>query len=262
MSFLAEKELFIFDMDGTLYLGDQILPCAVEFIKKLRAAGKKVIFYTNNSTRGSADYLERLERLGFEPSQQEIMSSGDVTAEFLLRERKGKKVFLVGTPELERDYAQRGIVLSRDADIVVSAFDTTLTYEKTATACKLIYSGAEFFSTHMDTCCPTDTGFVPDSGAIAALLAAATGKKPRFFGKPDGTALDIITANTGITRDKMCMFGDRLYTDIAFGKNNGVTAVLVLTGEATLADAAACPAASRPDYIFPTLEQVCRAMGM
>ena len=144
MSLLREKKLFIFDLDGTLYLGNQVLPGARELIKGLRAAGKSVCFYTNNSTKSAQAYLERLERLGFEPSAKEIISSADVTADFVLKNRAGKKVFLVGTPSLAEDFEKRGILLSDDADIVISSFDTSLTYQKAEKACLLIRRGAEY----------------------------------------------------------------------------------------------------------------------
>ncbi len=261
---LNEKELFIFDMDGTIYLGKQVFPFAIRFIKNLRKHGKKVLFFTNNPTHSDRFYLEKLERLGFEPQTDEIMTSSDVTAEFLLRHRTGKSVYLVGVPELIDDFQSKGIPLlfgeEKAADIVITSFDTTLTYEKLNNACRLIRGGAEYLSTHPDFNCPTEDGFIPDSGAISAFVTAATGVSPTYFGKPYKETMDMICETTGIGRDRMCIFGDRLYTDIALGKRHGVCSVLVLTGETQLSDVEAAAEADKPDFVFDSLDGVDRAM--
>ncbi len=257
---LKNKKLFIFDMDGTIYLGNNVFPYAIDFINNLRKAGKKVLFFTNNASRSPITYLERLSTMGFSPSKEEIMTAGDVTAEFLVRNRAEKSVYLVGTPDLENDFKERGIKLlegnEASADIVVTSFDLTLTYEKLKNACRFIATGAEYLSTHPDLNCPIENGFIPDSGAISALVTATTGKIPTYFGKPYRESLDMISEFTGVNSDDMCIFGDRLYTDIALGKRHGVTAVLVLTGESTLEDVEKAEEKDRPDFIFDSLDDV------
>lgn len=257
---LTDKQLFIFDMDGTIYLGNRVFDYAVRFVKMLREMGKTVLFFTNNASHTAPFYMEKLTRMGFEPHAGEMMTSGDVTAEFLLRHRAGQSVYLVGTEELRRDFAARGIPLvpgaAARADVVVTSFDTELTYAKLSDACRLIRNGAEYLSTHPDFNCPTETGFIPDSGAIAAFVTASTGKKPVYFGKPYEETIAMIGETTGFSRDKMVVFGDRLYTDIAIGKKYGVTAVLVLTGETQPADVEAAAPADRPDFVFPSLGEV------
>ena len=261
---LQDKELYIFDMDGTIYLGSQVFDFAVKFINKLRQSGKRVLFFTNNASHTSDFYLSKLTRLGFSPTRDEIMTSGDVTAEFLTRHRAGKTVYLVGTDELVSDFAQRGIDLvdgnSPSADIVITSFDTSLTYKKLDDACRLIRGGAEYLSTHPDYNCPTEMGFIPDSGAIAAFCTASTGKVPTYFGKPYRETVEMISEATGVSLDKMCIFGDRLYTDIALGKMHGVTAVLVYTGETTRQDVANASEADRPDFVFDSLAEADTAI--
>lgn len=263
-SLLKEKKLYIFDMDGTIYLGNRVFPFAIRFIKHLRAQGKKVLFFTNNASHSPAFYLEKLTRLGFEPTPEEIMTSGDVTIGFLHRHRAGKTVYLVGTDDLVGSFREAGIPLlagtEERADIVITSFDTTLTYEKLNNACRLIRGGAEYLSTHPDFNCPTETGFIPDSGAIAAFVTASTGVTPTYFGKPYPETLDTICEVCGYTKDEMCIFGDRLYTDIAIGKRNGMTAVLVLSGETTANDVEAASEADRPDFTFGSLDDVDRAL--
>ncbi|NLZ36682.1 MAG: HAD-IIA family hydrolase [Clostridiales bacterium] len=250
---LKKKTLFIFDQDGTLYLGNRPFDFAVGFINRLREAGKRVLFFTNNASHNPVYYVDKLSRLGFSPQDGELMTSGDVTIQFLLRHRPGKTVYLVGTPQLEKQFSEAGIILTDDADIVVSSFDTTLTYKKLETACRLIRGGAEYLSTHPDFNCPTEDGFIPDSGAISAFITASTGVTPTYFGKPYKETLEMIIEQTGVSKDKMCIFGDRLYTDIALGRRFGVTSCLVYTGETTPKDVEKASPADRPDYVFPSL---------
>ena len=261
---LSEKKLYIFDMDGTIYLGGIPFEFAIRFIKNLRKNGKKILFYTNNASHTSPFYLQKLTRLGYEPTAEEIMTSGDVTFEFLNRFRKGKSVYLVATDELCEEYRQKGIHLLKGdeekADIVITSFDTSLTYEKLNNACRFIREGAEYLSTHPDFNCPTEKGFIPDSGAIAALVTASTGKVPTYFGKPYKETIEMIGEATGYKNDEMCIFGDRLYTDIALGKKFGVTSVLVLSGETQPADVDAAAKADQPDFVFDSLDDVDRVM--
>lgn len=259
---LENKKLYIFDMDGTVYLGDKVFEDAVEFICNLRATGKRVLFFTNNASHNAAYYFPKLERMGFMPKSDELMTAGDVTAEFLLRHRRGKRVYLVGTDELRDDYLKRGIEMSENADIVVSSFDTSLTYKKLEIACALIRNGAEYICTHPDLNCPTEEGFIPDSGAIAAMITVSTGVSPKFFGKPGAETIDMICEYTGCKKTEMVVFGDRLYTDIALGKKNGVTSVLMLTGETKAEDLVSIRDSERPDYVFKNMRDVQKSIDM
>lgn len=263
---LLSKRLFIFDMDGTVYLGGRVFDFAVRFIRHLRESGHRVLFFTNNASHSSNFYLEKLNRLGFEVSREEILTSGDVTAAYLTEKRKGKSVYLVGTPELDGVFRDAGVNLVADengrllvsgttADIVVTSFDTTLTYEKLTEACRMVRAGAEYLSTHPDFNCPTEDGFIPDSGAIAALVTASTGKGPVYFGKPYKETAEMIGEMTGCSSDEMCIFGDRLYTDIALGRRFGMTACLVLSGETQLSDVDGAAEAEKPDMIFSSLAE-------
>jgi HAD superfamily hydrolase (TIGR01450 family) len=263
---LRSKKLFIFDMDGTIYLGGIPFDFAVRFLRRLREDGRRVLFFTNNASHSRTFYQAKLARLGFDPQPGEIMTSGNVTAAFLTRSRPGKRVYLLGTAELWDEFRRAGVRLISDrdgrltepdaaADIVVTSFDTTLTYEKLMLACDFIRGGAEYLSTHPDFNCPTETGFIPDSGAIAAAVTASTGVTPTYFGKPYPETVEMIGEMTGTAREDMCVFGDRLYTDIAVGKRHGITAVLVLTGETKQEDVDAAAPEERPDLTLPSLAE-------
>ena len=264
---LRAKKLFIFDMDGTIYLGGNPFDFAVRFINRLRESGRRVLFFTNNASHDPVFYLDKLTRLGFSPSPEEICTSGNVTAAFLTRKRAGKRVYLMGTPELWRQFEKFGIPMvngpdgkltdpaAPEPDIVVTSFDTGLNYEKLTLACDFIRHGAEYLCTHPDFNCPTETGFIPDSGAIAAAVTASTGVTPVYFGKPYRETAEMMAEITGETKDNMMIFGDRLYTDIATGRRHGIAAALVLTGETTAADVEAASEAEKPDLLLPSLAE-------
>lgn len=266
---LRSKKLFIFDMDGTIYLGGIPFDFAVRYINRLRESGRRVLFFTNNASHDPIFYLDKLTKLGFSPSPEEICTSGNVTAAFLTRKRSGKTVYLLGTPELWRQLNGAGVDLvcdehgkpdGRKADIVVTSFDTTLNYEKLTVACDFIRYGAEYLCTHPDYNCPTETGFIPDSGAIAACVTASTGVSPTYFGKPYPETVEMISEITGEEKRDMLIFGDRLYTDIATGKRHGITAALVLTGETKIGDVDAAGADEKPDIMLESLESADRMM--
>ena len=261
---LGDKELYVFDMDGTIYLGSTVFDFAIRFIDNLRSAGKRVLFFTNNASRSTAVYWDRLTRLGFSPTPEEIMTSADVTVAYLHAYHKDQTVYLIGTKQLEDQFRGAGIRLATGkedrVDVVVSSFDTELTYEKLNDGCRLIRGGATYLCTHPDFNCPTETGFMPDSGAIAALMTASTGVSPRYLGKPYPEVVEMMEQVTGISHEKTCIFGDRLYTDIALGAKNGVTSVLVLTGEGTPEEALSLPEEDMPTFIFPSLREVDEAL--
>ena len=235
---LKSIRVFVLDMDGTIYLGDNVLPGSREFISQIKKSGRQILYFTNNASKSKTIYLEKLKRLGYEADLSDIVTSGEVTIDFIKSNHPGKSVYLVGTPALEKTFIEAGIELTDGsfADIVVSSFDTTLTYEKLEKACTIIRKGAIFYSTHPDFNCPTEDGFIPDSGAICALITASTGKTPRYFGKPNKESADMMAKLCKVSFDDMAMVGDRLYTDIALGKNNGILSILVLSGETTEED--------------------------
>ena len=177
---LRADMLYLMDMDGTIYLGNQVFPFAIRFIKNLRAAGKRVLFFTNNASHTSDFYVQKLTKLGFSPTREEIMTSGDVTAEFLLRHRAGQSVYLVGTDDLVNNFRERGINLidgsSETADIVITSFDTTLTYKKLDDACHYIRNGVQAYGVNMDYNCPTQTVISGEAAAVDAAIALAEGR--------------------------------------------------------------------------------------
>lgn len=254
-AFLEEIDLFVLDMDGTFYLGDIILEGSLDFLKKVEDAGKHYIFFTNNSSKSPENYIQKLAKMNCSIERNQIMTSGDVTIEFLKRNRTEKKVYLVGTPALEESFREAGISLvTENPDIVVIGFDTTLTYEKLERACTFIRNGAEFLATHLDINCPTEDGFIPDCGAMCALISLSTAKEPKYLGKPFKETMEMVLAKTGFEKERVAFVGDRLYTDVATGVKNGAKGILVLSGETKLEDIEKSDV--KPDAVFDSIGEM------
>ena len=258
---LAKTKLFVLDMDGTFYLGNQILPGAAEFLKAVKAAGKDYLFFTNNSSRSPRDYMAKLAGMGCPITREQIMTSGDVTIRYLQTHYPDKTVYLVGTPPLVESFAEAGIrLVNEKPDLVVIGFDTTLTYEKLSKACTFIREGAAFLATHLDINCPTETGFIPDCGSFCAAISLSTGKQPKYLGKPFAETVEMVLDKTGYSAAEVAFVGDRLYTDVATGVKNGAAGVLVLTGETHPEDVAGSDV--QPDAIFASLGEMGQALRL
>ncbi len=267
---LEDTDLFVLDMDGTFYLGDDILDGALDFLSAVERAGKDYIFFTNNSSTSSERYIEKLAKMNCHITSDRIMTSGDVMIRYLKSKYPDSSVYLVGTPELEESFLEAGINLFRsertcsdasfnaicDAvpDIVVISFDKTLTYEKFSNACVYIMKGAKFLATHLDINCPVKGGFIPDCGAMCAAIELSTKVSPKYLGKPFKETVDMVVDATGVDRKRIAFVGDRIYTDVATGVNNGAIGVLVLTGETKLDEV--LDSDVRPDVIFDSIKEM------
>lgn len=259
MKDLQDVRCFVLDMDGTVYLGEKLLPGALEFLNSLQERGCDYVFLTNNSSRDAVYYAEKLARLGIACDASNILTSGEATALYLKNEKRCRSVYLLGTPVLEAEFVRHGFTLTQDEpDYVVLGFDTTLTYEKLVIACDLIRNGTPYIATHPDFNCPTENGYIPDCGAMMALIEASTGKAPQVVGKPNKEIVTALLNKKRFSLEQMAIIGDRLYTDIATGCNAGMKTVLVLSGESKINDVAA--SSFKPDYIFDNLGGLCNAL--
>jgi HAD superfamily hydrolase (TIGR01450 family) len=250
---LKAARCFVLDMDGTFYLGDRLLPGSLGFLNAARASGRRALFLTNNSSRDGEYYLKKLRGMGCNVTDGDVYTSGMATCRYLNRTMRGGKVFLLGNEYLRSEFMKYGVPLSQDdPGIVVVGYDTSLDYEKLSRACTLVRTGMPYIATHPDLNCPTAEGFVPDIGAIIAFVQASTGRLPdTIVGKPYGEIVQGMLELTGLAAEELCICGDRLYTDIATGINNGMLAVCVLSGEATLEDIEKSPV--KPDLVFNSL---------
>ena len=253
---LSDIRLFLLDMDGTVFLGDTLLDGAEELVHTLREQHKDCVFFPNNSSKSAREYIKKLSDAGICCSGDSVFTTGMAAGMLFSREYSGKSVFVCGTRSLAKELEDYGIELKQDgADIVLVGYDTELTYEKIATACRLIDGGALYFATHPDLICPVEGGsFLPDCGSIVNLIGEAVGKAPVFIGKPQRTVPDIIARAKQVEHKHIAIVGDRLYTDIAAGINAGITSVLVLTGETNEAVLAASDI--KPDYVFNSVKEL------
>lgn len=253
---LKNIECFSLDMDGTIYLGEQWIDGAKEFLQAVERAGKKYLFLTNNSSKNPQAYVEKLERMGLAVNASQIVTSGQATIDYLKRNFPGKRVFLLGNGLLKQEFLQSGIRLDdRSPEVVVVGFDTTLTYAKMCRVCDLVREGLPYISTHPDYNCPTETGFIPDAGAIHAFIHASAFRYPdHIVGKPNGDIMDYLAQRAGVEKSRIAMVGDRLYTDVSAGVNNGCNGILVLSGEARMEDVAHSEVV--PDLIFRSVKEM------
>ena len=249
-------ECFLLDMDGTLYLGDRWIDGATDFLSAVRGSGRRFCLVTNNSSKSAAAYLEKLRTMGLEiDPETELATSGQATVEYLKKHHAGKRVFLLGNDVLKQEFAEHNITLDfENPEVVVTAFDTSLNYEKMCAVSDFVRAGWPYIATHPDKNCPTQNGFIPDIGAIHAFIEVSTGHIPDIVvGKPNNFILDYALQKAGCRRDKAAIVGDRLYTDIVSAKN-GLTGILVLSGETALGDLDGSD--TIPDLIFDSVANI------
>ncbi|MBR1560386.1 MAG: HAD-IIA family hydrolase [Clostridia bacterium] len=253
---LSDIKCFLLDMDGTFYLGDRAIDGSLEFIDRVLATGRDYLFLTNNSSHNAQFYVERLRRMGLDTDRRHILTSGEATCAILNARFPGKRCFVLGNEYLVEEFREAKIPVDAERpEVVVAGFDTTLDYQKMWRACDLVRAGLPFVATHPDFNCPTETGFMPDIGAILAFIEASTGRRPDMVvGKPNPGIVDAALRRTGLTADKLAMVGDRLYTDIETGLQNGMLSILVMSGETTEAMLAA--STTIPDLKFGRLSDM------
>lgn len=287
---LKNCELFLLDMDGTLYLGDDVFDGAIDFIHTLKKLGKKYIYLTNNSSRAGDDYLYRLRNMGFPCEDENIYTSGMATAEYLRLRCSDRHIYVVGTDTFYNELKRAGLKVfsSKDYDdpdfyannsyginsihnsqelrkyldssenipVVCVGFDTELVYRDLDLAVHFLRKDAAFIAANPDWVCPMPKGEVlPDCGSICALLTASSGKEPRYIGKPNRKMVDIISSMSKIPNEKICCVGDRLYTDIAVAQNAGAVSVCVLSGECNESDIKDMN--RKPDYVMDNVAELC-----
>ena len=240
MDKLKNVKLFLFDMDGTLYLGDRLFDFTKELLCRIKQSGGKYMFMTNNSSKSVVDYIKKLERLGISTEYDDFITSSQATAYYLKKHHNGAKLYVCGTASLKAELEGNGFAVTEnldEVDLIVMGFDTELTFKKLEDVSRLLLTrDIPYIATNPDLVCPTEFGFVPDCGSVCDMLYNATGKRPVFIGKPEALMPQLAMEKTGIDRTQTAVIGDRIYTDVKSGVNAGAVSVLVLSGEATLDD--------------------------
>jgi 4-nitrophenyl phosphatase/NagD protein len=259
VSELGEKKVYFFDLDGTIYLGNKLFRGAIELVETLKELEIPFFFLSNNSSKSTSDYIKKLNGLGLNVTLDNLILSQHPTIDYLKSENY-KEIYLLGTESLKREFRQEGFILTdKNPEIVVLAFDQELTYEKLVKASNMLQDGLPYIATHLDDRCPTEKGYIPDAGGIAALLFKTAEKKPRVFGKPNKEMLLFKLREIKINPKDAIMFGDRLYTDIKMGKEAGVTTCCVLSGETTL-EMIEKSEKDKPDYVINGIWEISEAL--
>ncbi len=253
------------DMDGTIYLGSNIFPYTIDFLSQLDKAGIGYSFLTNNPTRSVSDYLKKLEKMGIVATEENMYTTSLAAIDYIKGHYpSARRLFMLGTPSMQEQFGKAGFESCEDSakerpDVLVVAFDTTLTYERLCRAAWWASQGVPYIATNPDRVCPTDQPTILiDCGSLQKCIEHATGRRPDIvLGKPDPTMLDGIRHRHGLAPEEIAMVGDRIYTDTAMAHNAGAFGVLVLSGETTVEtalkvaeDAADNPA---PEFFPPDL---------
>ncbi len=260
---LRSKKLFLFDMDGTLYLGDRLYDFTLELLETLKATGRQYLFMTNNSSKSVADYVKKLQKLGIEATREEFMTSSQATAYYLHKHYAGKKLYVCGTQSLKQELQAEGFAVTAKLDeveCIVMGFDTELTFQKLHDVSYLLLTREKipYIATNPDYVCPTEFGSVQDCGSVCDMIFNATGKRPVVIGKPAPLMPQLAMEKLGVSPEETCVVGDRIYTDVKSGLNAGITGILVMSGETT--PEILEKSEDKPDLVLQSAAEILRAI--
>lgn len=235
---IQKTRLYLFDMDGTLYLGDRLFSFTAELLEVLRKTGRRYLFMTNNSSKSVEDYIQKLAELGISATREDFITSSQATAYYLREHHWGQTLYVCGTRSLKKELEREGFTVSDDisrTQCIVMGFDTELTFQKLHDVSYLLLTqpNLPYIATNPDYVCPTEFGSVPDCGSVCDMIFNATGKRPVVIGKPSPLMPQLAMAHTGFRPEETAVVGDRIYTDVQSGLNAGITGILVLSGETT-----------------------------
>ncbi len=260
LNLLKRKKLFLFDIDGTLALGDTLYEGSEELLSYIDSIGGKAYYITNNSTKSGMDYVEKFRKaFHLETTEEQFITSGYMTLRFLKEHYADRKIFVLGTASFIAELRRNGLMITecweKDIACVVVAYDSELHYEKLTEVCKVLLTmDVPFYGTNPDLRCPIDFGFIPDCGAICNMITATTDKTPLYLGKPNREVVELCLKLSGFSREETLVVGDRLYTDIACGINGGVDTCVVFTGEAAKEDIEVTP--YKPTFAFADVREL------
>ena len=259
---LASKKLFLFDMDGTLYLGDRLFDFTIELLQEIRRTGGKYLFMTNNSSKSVADYIKKLEKLGISSTREDFITSSQATAYYLHKHHEGQRLYVCGTESLKEELRWEGFAVTEkveETDCIVMGFGTELTFRKLHDVSYLLLTRElPYIATNPDLVCPTEFGSVPDCGSVCGMIFNATGKKPVVIGKPSPLMPQLAMDRLGYSKEETCVIGDRIYTDVKSGLNAGITGILVMSGETTPEILAESP--DKPHLVLESAKEILEVL--
>jgi len=257
MKDVKNVKLFLLDMDGTLYLDNELFDGVTEFLAYIKNIGGKYMFLTNNSSKSVDKYIEKLAGLGIASTADDFLTSVDATVVHL-KSKNYKKIYAFGTNSFKDQLRKSDLnitdKLEDGIDCLCMGFDSELTFQKLEDACILLGKGVDYVATNPDWVCPTWYGSVPDCGSVSEMLYNATKRRPLFIGKPEPAMAQLAMEKTGFKNFETAIIGDRVYTDIACGVNAGIISIFVLSGEGTMEDVEANEA--KPDFIYKNVKEI------
>ncbi len=251
---------YIFDLDGTVYRGEKLIPKARETIERIKSLGKKIVYLSNKPLQPREDYAGKLTRLGIPTESAEVINSSFVMASWLSRQAPKATVFIIGEPPLVEEMTRKGFKISEkpeEIQYVIASFDRTFDYRKLNIALQAIKKGARFVATNPDRTCPVEEGEIPDCAAMIGAIEGATGKKVEaIVGKPSEIIIRVAVETINLTPRECLLVGDRLETDIVMGKKAKMATALVLTGVTTQEVLGQSPI--KPDYVWESIAEIIR----
>lgn len=258
-----EIKLFLFDMDGTLYLGNRLYDFTIDLLAAIRNNGAKYLFMTNNSSKSVQDYIKKLAKLGIASDEEDFITSSQATAYYLLKHHAGKTLYVCGTESLKEELRKQGFAVTEELDKVeclVMGFDTELTFKKLEDVSKLLLGRPElpYVATNPDYVCPTEFGSVPDCGSVCDMLYNVSKRRPLVIGKPEPLMPSLAMDKWGIDAAHTLVIGDRIYTDIKSGLRAGTHTALVLSGETTREILA--ESAEKPEVVLESAAEILRGL--
>lgn len=259
---LKNIKLFLFDMDGTLYLGNRLFDFTDELLKTIKKSGNRYLFMTNNSSKSVADYIKKLEKLGVKASCEDFITSSQATAYYLKKNHPDKTLYVCGTDSLKEELKSEGFNITENVDktqCIVMGFDTELTFKKLNDVSFMLNTrDLPYIATNPDYVCPTEFGSVPDCGSVCDMIYNATGKRPVVIGKPEPLMPILAMERSGVKPKETAVIGDRIYTDVKSGINAGCVSVLVMSGETTEEILNSSP--DKPDLVLSSAEEILDAI--
>lgn len=261
---LSRKKLFLFDIDGTIAIGDQLLDGTRELLRQIEAVEGRALYITNNSTKSRKDYVEKFSAWDLDVQEEQFVTASYAACLYLREKYAHRKLYVVGTRSFLQELREFGLRVTEEVEedvrCVVVGFDSELRYEKLQKACELLSRpDVDFVGTNPDLRCPAPFGFIPDCGSICGMITAAVERQPVYVGKPNPQIVELCLSQTGFSKEETLVVGDRLYTDIACGLQAGVETCVLLTGEASRGDLADTP--FPPDYCFENVMELYRAFA-
>ena len=260
---LRNVNLFLFDMDGTLYLDSTLYDFTIDLLTTIRETGRRYLFVTNNSSKSVHDYILKLARLGIEATEDDFLTSSQAMAYYLKNHHPNARLYVCGTESLKAELRREGFtVVDREdeTDCIVMGNDTELTFQKLYDVSKMLCERPDipYLATNLDYVCPTFFGSVPDCGSFCDMLYNVSGRRPLSVGKPSPLMVELALERNGYKREETAMVGDRIYTDVKSGLNAGVLAILVMSGETTqeILDASE----DRPDMVLQSGAEILAAL--